>query len=157
MWSRLHVRWGNPPHVTSPTWGPPPSCKQTLKRRWCYSRQFATTILSAIQRCNIVSNSSNIATLCSPLGNDDGHRQRELQKRNWFRLAKQQLCTCITLFCTFFCLHFEYDVKMPIFTFRGGRERKTTTFFFFSSSSIQSFRIQLQKKLPTFVELNEME
>ena len=32
MWSRLHVRWGNPPHVTSPTWGPPPSCKQALKR-----------------------------------------------------------------------------------------------------------------------------
>ena len=28
IWSRLHVRWGNPPHVTSPTWGPPPSCKQ---------------------------------------------------------------------------------------------------------------------------------
>ena len=28
-------------------------------------------------------------------------RQRELQKRNWFILAKQQLCTCITLFCTF--------------------------------------------------------
>ena len=30
MWSHLHVRWGNPPHVTSPTWGPPPSCKQAL-------------------------------------------------------------------------------------------------------------------------------
>ena len=30
MWSRLHVRWGNLPHVTSPTWGPPPSCKQAL-------------------------------------------------------------------------------------------------------------------------------
>ena len=30
-------------------------------------------------------------------------RQRERQKSNWFRLAKQQLCTCITLFCTFLC------------------------------------------------------
>ena len=30
-WLRLHVRWGNPPHVTSRTWGPPPSCKQALK------------------------------------------------------------------------------------------------------------------------------
>ena len=30
MWSRLHDRWGNQPHVTSPTWGPPPSCKQAL-------------------------------------------------------------------------------------------------------------------------------
>ena len=30
-------------------------------------------------------------------------RQRERQKSNWFRLAKQQLCTCIMLFCTFLC------------------------------------------------------
>ena len=30
MWSRLHVRWGNPPHVTSLTWGTPPSCKQAF-------------------------------------------------------------------------------------------------------------------------------
>ena len=30
MLSRLHVRWGNPPHVTPPTWGPLPSCKQAL-------------------------------------------------------------------------------------------------------------------------------
>ena len=30
-------------------------------------------------------------------------RQRERQKSNRFTLAKQQLCTCITLFCTFLC------------------------------------------------------
>ena len=30
-------------------------------------------------------------------------RQRERQKSNWFRSAKQQLCTCIMLFCTFLC------------------------------------------------------
>ena len=30
-------------------------------------------------------------------------RQRERQKSNWFRMAKQQLCTCIMLFCTFLC------------------------------------------------------
>ena len=23
-------RWGDPPHVTSPIWGPPPACKQAL-------------------------------------------------------------------------------------------------------------------------------
>ena len=32
-------------------------------------------------------------------------RQRERQKTNRFRLVKQQLCTCITLFCTFLCRH----------------------------------------------------
>ena len=31
-------------------------------------------------------------------------RQRERQKSNWLRLAKQQLCTCITLFF-FLCRH----------------------------------------------------
>ena len=30
-------------------------------------------------------------------------RQRERQKSTGFRPAKQQLCTCITLFCTFLC------------------------------------------------------
>ena len=32
-------------------------------------------------------------------------RQRERQNKARFRLAKQQLCTCITLFCTFLCRH----------------------------------------------------
>ena len=32
-------------------------------------------------------------------------RQRGRQKTNRFRLAKQQLCTCITLFCTFLYRH----------------------------------------------------
>ena len=30
-------------------------------------------------------------------------RQRERQRSNRIRLAKQQICTCITLFCTFLC------------------------------------------------------
>ena len=32
-------------------------------------------------------------------------RQRERHNSNRFRLAKQQLCTCITLFCIFLCRH----------------------------------------------------
>ena len=32
-------------------------------------------------------------------------RQRERQKSSRFRLAKQQICTCITLFSTFLCRH----------------------------------------------------
>ena len=50
----------------------------------------------------------------------------------------------------------DYDVKMSNFTFCGGREHKATTFFLFFRASIQSFRIQLQKRLPRFDELNEM-
>ena len=32
MWWRLHVRWGDPPYVTSRTWGPPLPRKQALCR-----------------------------------------------------------------------------------------------------------------------------
>ena len=31
IWSRLHDRWGDQPHVTSPLWGPSPPCKQALR------------------------------------------------------------------------------------------------------------------------------
>ena len=69
--------------------------------------------------------------------------QRERQESNRIRLAKQQLCTCITLLISKSSLH-DYIVKTVCnFTFCGRREHKTTTFFFFSWTSIQSFRIQL--------------
>ena len=42
-------------------------------------------------------------------------------------------------------LLYDYNVKVPIFTFCRGREHKTTTFLFFSWTLIQSFRTQLQK------------
>ena len=59
--------------------------------------------------------------------------QRERQKTNGFRLAKQQLCTCITLLVHFYRpLLPDYNVKVPNFTFCRGREHKTTTFLFFS-------------------------
>ena len=51
----------------------------------------------------------------------------------------------------------DYNVKTPNFPFCRGREQKTTTFFFFSWNLMQSLRIQLQKKLLTFDEFNEME
>ena len=35
-------------------------------------------------------------------------RQRKRQKKEWARLAKQQLCTCITLFYTFLCRRCTY-------------------------------------------------
>ena len=51
-------------------------------------------------------------------------------KSNRFRLAKQQLCTYIMLFCTFLLpsLH-DYEVKLPNFTVP--MEDLNTIFFFF--------------------------
>ena len=85
-------------------------------------------------------------------------RQRKLQESNRFRLAKQQLCTCITLswYISLPSWH-DYDVKRLYLSFCGGRKHKTTTLFFFSQTLIQSFSIQFQKNSPTFDELNEME
>ena len=37
------------------------------------------------------------------LGNDDGDGNKNGKKAIGLYLAKQQLCTCITLFCTFLC------------------------------------------------------
>ena len=50
-----------------------------------------------------------------------------------------------------------YNDKTPKLTFFRGHEHKTTTFVFFSSTLIQSSRIQLQKNLLTFEELDELE
>ena len=42
------------------------------------------------------------ATLASLSNYDsDGNENGKKKKSNWFRLTKQRLCTCITLFCTF--------------------------------------------------------
>ena len=48
----------------------------------------------------------------------------------------------------------DYEVKMPKFTICRGREHKTTTFLFFSWTSIQSFRIQLEKKIAKIWRIN---
>ena len=48
IWSRLHDRWGDPPHVTSPTciWGPPPQCKQAL-------RTYQASLWQIVNRCSL--------------------------------------------------------------------------------------------------------
>ena len=84
-------------------------------------------------------------------------RQRERQKSNRFRLAKKQLCTCITLFCSFLCRHCmatsraylntqKYGLFCSLnFTFCGGREHNTTALFFFYWSSLQSWNSTPEK------------
>ena len=104
-------------------------------------------------------NSLNIGSLT----NDDGDGNNNCKKGNRFGLAKKQLCTCSTLFCTLISFQSldEYDVKLPKFMFCGGRENKTTTFFSFPEIRCSPLELsQLQKKWPTFDNinlLNEME
>ena len=103
----------------------------------------------------------NVATLvwiaatlfqhCNALFRRRRRRQRERQTIGW--IGKTSTLHVHRAFLP--SLH-DYDVKMSNFSFYGGRELKTTTFLFFSWTSIQSFRTQVQKILPTFDELNDM-
>ena len=61
--------------------------------------------------------------------------QREWQESNGFRSAKQQLCTCTTLFqFTFLCRHCTTTTRKCLFSrfVEDVNTRHTTTFFFFS-------------------------
>jgi len=50
----------------------------------------------------LVWNTNMAAVSLGSLNNDDGDgNENGKKKNNWFRLAKQKLCTCITLFSTF--------------------------------------------------------
>ena len=86
-------------------------------------------------------------------------RQRERHKSNGFRPAQQQLCTCITLFCTFLCRRCTTTTWNCLISgfVEDGNKRQLLSFSFPELWCTESFRIQLQKRLPTFDELNEME
>ena len=60
---------------------------------------------------------------------------------------------CITLFVHFFQLLYDYDVNIPNFRFYGRSKHKTTMFFFFLWAQIQSYRIQLLKKIANIWQL----
>ena len=73
------------------------------------------------------------------LSSDDGDGNENGKTSNW--LAKQQICTCIKLFCTFLWRRCTTTTwKCLNFTSCRGRGHKTTTFFFFSWTLILSFR-----------------
>ena len=97
--------------------------------------------------------SIGIRSLC----NDDGDLNENGKKAIGLDWQDNNFAHASCFFCTFLPSLHDYDVKRPNSTFFGEHEYKTTTFLFFSWTSIQSFRIQLQKKLPTFDELNETE
>ena len=66
------------------------------------------------------------------LNTDDGDVNQTGKKAVGFnRLAKQQLCACITLFLYIFYRHCTTTTKRPDFTFCGRREQQKTTFFVF--------------------------
>ena len=65
------------------------------------------------------------------LRSNDADGKENVKKKKKVSLAKQELCTCTTLFCTFlFPFLPDYDVKMPNFAFYGESKQATTKFNF---------------------------
>ena len=66
--------------------------------------------------------------------NDHGDGRRTAKKSNRFLLTKQQICSCITLFCTVLCRRcIPPDMKLPTFTrlLHEVGEHNTKVVFFF--------------------------
>ena len=57
-------------------------------------------------------------------------RQQERQKGNRIRLAKQQFCGCITLFCTFHCRHYMTRRKEDWQSNNSGSASRSFVHFF---------------------------
>ena len=68
-------------------------CNAVLRWKW----------LLRMVSCNIILKRRRRGRDNRELKQRRRRRQRERQKSTWFRLVKQQLCTCITLLCTFLC------------------------------------------------------
>ena len=84
-------------------------------------------------------------------------RQRERQKSNWVRLAKQQLWTCIRLFCAFLCLQCTTTTWKCLILRRFMEDVNTTrNNFLFLFLNFSRVLIQLQKNLPTFNKMSEI-
>ena len=71
-----------------------------------------------------------------PSNNDDGNGNENGTENNVIGLEHH-----VFLYIFLPLLH-DYDVKVPNFTFCGGREHRTTTSFFYSTSV--EFRIHLE-------------
>ena len=119
-------------------------CQVTIERRSVTSRYHGSNISGSLNN--------------GELKRQRRRRQRERQKSNRFILAKQQLCTCITLFCTFLSRLLASFLSRPLVSFMSATwnfltsrarfmdlvgEQSTRIFFFF-------FRIQPQTFSPKF-------
>ena len=78
-------------------------------------------------------------------------RQRARQKSNRFTLAKQQLCTCITLFCTILSRRCKTATWNFLISLAHFMEYPAQVFLFVTY--IRSFRIQRQKISQTFWQI----
>ena len=126
-------------------------CPKTVKQRPCWCPKLIL---------NWELNSYLMQTLSFALINLHRCWPREWKRSIGLDWQNNNFARTSLFFAHFIAVAARLQRKMLNFTFSRGREhktRQTTTFFFFSWTLIQYFKIQLQKKLPTFDELNESE
>ena len=104
---------------------------------------------------NMAAVTSYENALLESLSNDDGDVTENGKKSIGLDKEKKPSSALTSrfnfLYISLPSLH-NYDMKRFSFTFCGGHEHKT-----YFSWTLELFRIQLQEKLQTFDELNEME
>ena len=83
-------------------------------------------------------------------------RQRERKKSNRFTSAKQQLCTCITLFVHFFAVTARLRRELPNFAFYRQREHTTTNFSRLSLNLNIFLKNSNLESLPTLDKVSEL-
>ena len=121
-----------------------------------------TMTSSELKRNNFFSRKAYFSTrhqqLSGRLRQRRRRRQRERQKSNEFRLAKQNLCTCITLFCTFFAVVAWQQRETSYFHVLWGKWTLTRQLFSFSFPELRCSPLEFNsRKIRLFCRLNEME
>ena len=124
---------------------------------------FRKTVETGVDPCQNIQQcwellANNLVSISTELKQRQWRRQQQRQKSSRFKTGKTITLNVDHVFFLYISLPslHDYDLKVPNFTFYGEREHKIITFFFFSSTSIQTFKLQRQKKSPTFDKLNEM-
>ena len=118
-----------------------------LEVTWSQSRIKVLRSSRQIYQCTVQRHTTEFRRLGN-LRNDDGDGNENGKKAIG---TKQQLCTCITLFCTFLCRR-RTTTRWKCLISRWNKRPQLP----FSFPELWCSP-QLQKKLPTFNELNEMD
>ena len=138
-----------PKRVTSPTWGPPPLCKQVLSQQQTLSANHSKVTFDV---WTTQFHSGAVAVYNGSLGTDDSDGNNNVKKSNSFRLAKQ-LCTCTTLLCTSLCrccTNKTWKCLISPFVEDGNTRQQLS--FSFPELYKGPLEFNSNKKLPTFDE-----
>ena len=121
-WARSPLFSSNPYFILLSKWAP----WKNREKKWKDAKSVLQRHFQGRRHYQIVR--SLLGGLC----NDDDDGNKNCKKNNRFRRAKQQLCTCITLFWTFPCRRCTTTTWNCLISrfIEDGNKRKQLSFFF---------------------------